>query len=719
MSTARAAELIRDPQRRPDAGGKLASAVTRIRPSVFPRAFARRPGLVSRLVRSEMPLILIVAPPGYGKSSLVAEWEQWDERSFVWFSPTARSPRQSPVAALRGTRRRPLVAVLDRAERVPKRELGGVVEGLLDELSPGSALVVCSRVEPRLPEGRLRAHRLLLELRRRDLELSVPQAAELLRLSGGDGDHDIAASLVRATRGWPAAIYLAALSKGERGTAREPGRFLGDDDLLSQYLQDEVLSQLSAQEIRWLSRCAVAEELSPKLCEELSERAGAGRTLPDLARRTQLLDPVDAAGHRYRWHGLFRECMRGELRRREPDKELQLHLSASLWHERQGDNHSAIEHACRARDPERAGELLSRTIVSLVASARAQNVLDWLSCFSRDQIASRPALAMSAAHGCLGKGSVAEAIHWAAIARAALEGDDRPFGPNPDVGVGIAVAEAATARGGAGAIIEAATRAQRGDRRAGPWRPVYLHLLGMAEHLLGRRSEAAQTLGQAVDLAGDQAPCTTLLALSQLAMIAIEREDWELAEELARRASTMMETCGLDRSPAAALCFAISAAVDAHQRHIDEAKLNLRRGLELHSFFGDPLAWYGAQTSILLAHAALSLADVATARTLLAQGSRFSRKIPDAVIFERWFTGAWEYLDTLAETSLAGPSSLTIAELRVLRFLPTHRSFREIAAQLGVSPNTVKSQAHAVYRKLGASSRSEAVTRGSEAGLLG
>ena len=89
------------------------------------------------------------------------------------------------------------------------------------------------------------------------------------------------------------------------------------------------------------------------------------------------------------------------------------------------------------------------------------------------------------------------------------------------------------------------------------------------------------------------------------------------------------------------------------------------------------------------------------------------------MIFARWFDDAWSYMDTLAETSLGGPSSLTIAELRILRFLPSHRSFREIAEQLGVSANTVKTQAHAVYRKLGAASRSEAVARAAEAGLLG
>jgi LuxR family maltose regulon positive regulatory protein len=106
------------------------------------------------------------------------------------------------------------------------------------------------------------------------------------------------------------------------------------------------------------------------------------------------------------------------------------------------------------------------------------------------------------------------------------------------------------------------------------------------------------------------------------------------------------------------------------------------------------------------------------ARTLLAEASRLARRTPDATMFEHWFTDAWAYMDTLAESTLAGPSSLTIAELRILRFLPSHRSFREIGEQLGVSANTVKTQAHAVYRKLGAASRSEAVARATETGLI-
>jgi LuxR family maltose regulon positive regulatory protein len=169
----------------------------------------------------------------------------------------------------------------------------------------------------------------------------------------------------------------------------------------------------------------------------------------------------------------------------------------------------------------------------------------------------------------------------------------------------------------------------------------------------------------------------------------------------------------------AALVFAAAAATRAHEGRADEAKRDLRTATDLVATLGDFIAWYGAETRILLAHASLWLADIVGARTLLAEASRLARKVPGAVIFEQWFDEAWAYMDTLAEASMSGPSALTIAELRILRFLPSHRSFREIAMQLGVSANTVKTQAHAVYRKLGAASRSEAVMRASEAGLLG
>lgn len=120
----------------------------------------------------------------------------------------------------------------------------------------------------------------------------------------------------------------------------------------------------------------------------------------------------------------------------------------------------------------------------------------------------------------------------------------------------------------------------------------------------------------------------------------------------------------------------------------------------------------------MLARAAARLTDIPRARTLLAEASRAGRRMPDAPSVGRWLDEAWAELDLRAAVALDGSSSLTLAELRILRFLPTHLSFREIGDRLHVSTNTVKSQAHAVYRKLDACSRSEAVEQAARLGLV-
>jgi LuxR family maltose regulon positive regulatory protein len=241
----------------------------------------------------------------------------------------------------------------------------------------------------------------------------------------------------------------------------------------------------------------------------------------------------------------------------------------------------------------------------------------------------------------------------------------------------------------------------------------------VSAHLRGEPCAAAEALDEGVSLAGDAAPLFTALCLSQRAMLAIEQREWEVVAEATDRATMIIEEWDLTTEPISALVYAAAAASRAHHGRVDEAERDVRLGMNLLAGLGDFVPWYGAEVRILLAHASLWLAGVVRARTLLAEASRLARKVPDAVIFADWFDGAWAYIDTLAESRLAGPSALTIAELRVLRFLPSHRSFRQIADQLEVSANTVKTQAHAVYRKLGVASRSEAVARALDAGLLG
>ncbi len=665
---------------------------------------------------------MIVAPPGYGKSSLVAEWAEHDEREFVWLTPAMLDPDELEaimVSSLTGDDERGVVLVLDDAQLAPPERVRQVLGRLIEELPAGSMVAIASRTEPPLPLGRLRARRALIEVRVQDLAMMPAEASIMLRDAGLELDFGAVRALVSRTEGWPAGLYLAALSvHDEVDTDVALGRLRGDDHRLAEYFRDEILSVLSPDLLEFAVRTSVLEELSGPLCDAVLDRPGSALKLTRLERATPLLLPLDPAHERYRWHGLFRDTLAAELRRTTPELVRLLHDRASSWCEARGDVDGAIAHAVYAHDPVRTGDLLWASIVAYVTQGRNEIVQRWLASFTREELAGYAPLALAAAHSFLAAGNAAEARHLAVAATAAVDGG-RPAGAAGSLTAALAGIEALLGRDGVGGMAEAAGRACAIEPEDSPWRSIYLLLRGTGLHLTGDRAGAMRLLDEGADLSAATAPSVMSLCLAQAAMIAIEQQDWDMAGELTDRAGRVIEQSGLAGYPICALAFAASAATRAHHGRVDEAKRDLRSGIELLTLLGDFIPWYGAEARILLAHASLWLADVVGARTLLAEASRLARRTSGAVIFEHWFDEAWSYMDALAETSLAGPSSLTIAELRILRFLPSHRSFREIAAQLGVSANTVKTQAHAVYRKLGAASRSEAVMRASDAGLLG
>lgn len=688
------------------------------------KGLVRRAALVRRLSKDrDATLAVVVAPPGYGKSSLLQEWSEHDEREFVWLTgaslDTADVEETARAIIADADQGRGVVVVLDDAHLAPADAARDLLEQLVEDMPAGSMVAVGSRTEPPMPLGRLRARRALIEVRVEDLAMMPAEASILLRQAGLELDLTALDALVSRTEGWPAGLYLSALSlRKQVDLSAALSRLRGDDHCLAEYFRDEVLSPLPRELTEFAVRTSVLDELSAPVCDAVLERTGSGRVLTRLERATSLLRPLDPAHERHRWHGLFRDALAGELRRTAPELVRTLHERASVWYEAHGDVDRSISHAVDAHDAVRAGDLLWASIVGYVTQGRNAIVQGWLASFNRDELAGYPPLALAAAHSFVAAGHAAEARHLAAAAATALERGPESAWDN-SLAAGLAGLEAVVGRDGVSGIKDAATRACELASPDSPWRPVCLFLRGAAIHLTGDRAAAAPLLEEAADLAAAAAPSITSLSVAQSAMIAIEEQDWETAAELTDRAGRVIEEHGLADCPISALAFAAAAAVRAHHGRVDEAKCDLRRGIDLLAALDDFIPWYGAEARILLAYASLWLADVVGARTLLAEASRLARRTSGAVIFERWFDDAWAHMDALAETSLAGPSSLTIAELRILRFLPSHRSFREIAAQLGVSANTVKTQAHAVYRKLGAASRSEAVMRASDAGLLG
>ncbi len=609
--------------------------------------------------------------------------------------------------------------VLDDADRAAPTLLRELVRVVAEECADGSTVVLSARSEPPLPLGRLRAGHALLEVRVDDLAMRSREASVLLRRAGLELGFGPVQTLVRRTEGWPAALFLATLALREQPDLNGAVAGLrGDDHRLAEYFRDEVLPALSPELERFAVRTAVLDELSGPVCDAILKQRGSAQTLTAMERVSPLLRPLDSAHETYRWHGLLREALLAELRRTEPELIPVLHDRASRWYEDHGDTDRAIEQAVRGHDRVRVGDLLWASIVAYVAQGRNEIVRGWLASFSDEELAEYPPLALCAAHSLLAAGNAAGARHWA-IAGAAGVGRERGGAEAAEPAVGVAGIEAIVAGSGLTGMRDASALACELEPEDSPWRPIWLLLKGAALHLTGDRASAKQPLAEGADLSATIAPSVSSLCLAQAAMIAIEEGEWDSADELTERAAGLIEERGLAEYPISALAFAAIAATRAHQGRADEAKWNLRRGIDLLAALGDFPTWYGAEARILLAHASLWLADVVGARTLLAEASRLARRTSGAVIFTQWFDDAWAYMDTLAETRLGGPSALTIAELRILRFLPSHRSFREIAAHLGVSANTVKTQAHAVYRKLGAASRSEAVARAEEAGLLG
>lgn len=725
-----ATDLTLRPRPQPRTGARRVTS-----PMVGPGTAARR-GLVSRgaLVRrltaaSDAKLAVIVAPPGYGKSSLLSEWAAHDTRPFLSLALSHlganaldRSAIQDVLTeAIRslGTTAEPCVLALDDGHLVAPEVLCELADVLMTEMPAGSTLAVSSRTEPPLPLGRLRAKRALVEVRADDLAMSPGEAAILLRRAGLRINFTGVQTLVRRTEGWPAALYLAALSVREQSDVAEAASALrGDDHRLAEYFRDEVLSGLSADLTDFAVGTSVLDDLAGPVCDAVLDREGSALILTELEHAGILLRPVDQAHAHYRWHRLFRDALASELRRTEPARSRMLHIRASSWYRSQGDMDRGISHAVRAHDIVLTGDLLWTAIAGYVTQGRNDVVQQWVGAFSGEELAGYAPLALSAAYSFLAAGDVAQASHCAVAASAGLE---REPGTSPSASLvaGLACLEAMVAPSGVAGMAAAANRAYELEPRDSPWRPVHLFLRGTALHLSGDQAGASGLLDEAAALSAATGPSLTTMCLAQAAMIAIEQQDWEAAADLTDRAATVIDQRGLEAYPLSALALAACAAVRAHQGQVDQAKQDLRRGIDLLAALGDFIPWYGAEARILLAHASLWLADVVGARTLLADASRLARRSKGAVIFQQWFDDAWSHMDAMAETSLAGPSALTIAELRILRFLPSHRSFREIAAQLGVSANTVKTQAHAVYRKLGAASRSEAVARASSAGLLG
>jgi LuxR family maltose regulon positive regulatory protein len=693
----------------------------RCRPPTRPRGLVARPRLVGRLSEArDAPFVLLVAPVGYGKTTLLSEWAACDGRRFAWMDlgPGDKDSNRLLAAVKRTVHdgQAPTVLVVDNAHLVSTPETFGALDDLARSMPCGSQLVLASRSEPELPVGSLRAERRIFELRAADMAMTRSEAGALLATAGIRVGSDGLDTLMQRTEGWPAGLYLAALSlQAQRNVDGALSRFAGDDQVVADYLRDELLAQLEPDQLTFLLRTSVLGTLSGSICDAVLDDCGSARTLGELARSNVLLVSLNRGGTAYRHLPLFGEMLRAELRRLDPQLEPQLHARASTWYEEHGDIDSAIQHAVAAGDPEQSGKLLWRHASSYIGHGSNNALQNWLDHFNESQLADVPALALAFALSRLAAGDGDQARHRLAAATRGLARHPSTGPCTLDGAVVLlrsAVAEDGLAQMGRDAARACAVSPEDGETRS------FAHLLvGVSHHLTGERPGARAALEEGARSSAVTAPHVQALCLAQLALLDMDEDDWEAATTLSERARSRVEGCGLAEYPIVALVYAVSALARSHGGRVEEAHRDLRAANRLSARLVDFLPWYEAETRVAIARASLGLSDVAGARSRLAGAARLVRKMPESTTLRGWLTETCSQLE--AATGSAGDGlTLTAAELRVLRMLPTHLSFPAIAKQLFVSTNTVKTHVRALYRKLDATSRSEAVAHASAAGLL-
>ncbi len=669
----------------------------------------------------DYPLVLLTAPAGYAKSSVLAEWSEEDERPFAWLTLDSKDNnasrllnRLAEAVDWLGSDEAPYVLVVDDAHVLRTKTALSALEGVVTTLPRGAQVAMASRKEIGLPLGRMRAQHDVFELSQSDLAMTREESAEMLEAIGLRLSPEETAAICERTEGWPAALYLAGLSLGRESDGEvRPADFGGDDRFVADYFRDEFLNRTSVARFRFLSRSSILEDLSGPICDQVLERTGSARVLEELARSNKPVEWLDHADGSYRYQPLFKQMLSAELHRREPEVEVQLHRRASAWYAEHEQFEEAVRHSIAAGDEERAGALIWARVGPSFAAGDRETVRRWLDRFSDRKIADSPRLALVAAHLYLALGEGDLALHWASVAK---EGFDEAALEDPDLLADLLILRATLPVEGIEQMGMDAKRAGELHPTESPWRAISCFYAGASRQLLDDSKGARQLFEEGARRGAATGPLVHVFCLTQLTFLHIDHDDLESALRLMAQAREQLDRFELDTYPVTAFAFVASALSHSRVGRIEEAVADRNRASEMLDRLNGFPDWYRAEARLFLARACMHLDDAAGAKELLAEAAEFVHRVPDSPTLKRWLSESESAVSAISNGEAR--ADLTPAELRTLQFLPSHLSFREIGERSFVSPNTVKTQAQAIYRKLNASSRGEAVERAREAGLL-
>jgi LuxR family maltose regulon positive regulatory protein len=725
---------------------------SKFHPPVARPGIVLRSALVERLATARAPFIAVVAPPGYGKTTLLAQWAERVGPRVAWVS--CDEGDNDPVVLLSAlavaldriesvdttifwmlassgagitavprfvsaiaSMQQPVTLVLDHSEAITNKQCLNTIAEFAVRLPPGWQFALASRTSVPLPAARLRAQGGIVEVGAEDLAMSLQEASSLLEGAGIEPRGANIYELRQRTEGWPTGLYLAALAI-RAGT--EQGNvgpvFTGDDRFMGDYLRSELLERVSDAEASFLTRTSVLDRMCGSLCDAILGGKESARILDRLERRNLLVVPLDRHRQWYRYHHLLQELLQAELLRREPDRVPELHSRAAAWYEANGWPEAAMEHAQAAGDADQVARLVLELAQPVWAGGRVETVLRWME-WLRDRTSAEHYAAI-AVHGSLIfalLGQPIEAERWAAAAERAS-----PAGATPDGSTmegTLAYLRAILCRAGAGEMRRDAQIGWRGLSPASPYRATMLHTEGVSYLLEGDPARADPILAHAFDTAaGSDALPLAALILAERCIVAAGRDDWAEVTSLAERAVAIVENGRLEDYWTSALVYAWAGRAALHRGDTPQGRYYVGRAARLRPLLTYALPVVSVQALLELARCYITLADPSGAGAALRQVHDILQQRPDLGILPRI---ADQLRSTLATIQAGGfgASSLTAAELRLLPLLSTHLSFREIGERLHVSTHTVRTQAYSIYRKLGVSSRSGAVTRTQELGL--
>ncbi len=417
--------------------------VPRPRPKVV-----ARPRLIERLNEGlRGKLILISAPAGFGKTTLVSEWIASCTYPIAWLSldksdqdpahfltylvaalqriaahigkgvlAVLESPQPPPVEMLLTVLLNELtslsddfVLILDDYHAIDAKPIDTALAFLLEHLPPQMHVVIATREDPDLPIARLRARSQLTELRAGDLRFTPAEAAEFLSQVMDlalSAEHITA--LETRTEGWIAGLQLAALAlqgtismRGEQNTAHFIQSFTGSHYFVLDYLMEEVLQRQPENIQTFLMHTSILDRLCGSLCDAvvLNSTASGQEILAYLEHANLFIVPLDNERHWYRYHHLFADLLRQRLHQNMTSQSVEkwdavdkLHIRASMWYEANGLEIEAFQHAAAAHDVERAARLIEGDGIPLHFRGAVTAILDWLDSLPATVLNARPSL---------------------------------------------------------------------------------------------------------------------------------------------------------------------------------------------------------------------------------------------------------------------------------------------------------------------------------------